>query len=61
MAGKKIVWRVVFSDGSESKFRSAAAFASAAEELAARKGLTAKKVVPVLYPRNPYARVFRRP
>jgi hypothetical protein len=48
------MWEVTFSDGSSLKFRCAKTEANdKANELAEEKGLEVKRVIPVLYPKNP--------
>lgn len=57
---KATVWCVVFSDGTEKKFKCSKDEAKTkAKELAEKEGLEVKKVYPVLYPRNPYKGIFK--
>ena len=55
-----MVWCVELSDGSEKKFKCRKADAkSKAEEIAIERNAEVKRIYPVLYPRNPYKKIFR--
>ena len=57
---KASVWCVVLSDGTEKKFKCSKDEAKTkAKELAEKEGLEVKRVYPVLYPKNPYKRIFK--